>query len=90
MGTAWLAVLILVVYSIAFYDPTLDPFSANPKEKLLRPNPVDMLFYKAKLKLLRPAGTQYGIFSRLHRRLGSSAGRDVFVEVRIETPVGPC
>jgi len=84
LGTAWLVVLILVVYFVVFYDPTLDPFAAEPNKKLPRPNPIDMSFYKAKLWLIRPLDKlekRHKRFSSFRRRLRSRVGRDVFVEV---------
>ncbi|KAK0724278.1 hypothetical protein B0H67DRAFT_567570 [Lasiosphaeris hirsuta] len=84
LGTAWLVVFILVVYFVIFYDPTLDPFSVDPNKKLPRPNPVDMVFYKAKLWLLQPLDflePKYKWLASLRRKLRSDAGRAIFIQV---------
>jgi hypothetical protein len=82
-------VAILVVYSIVYYDPTLDPFSENPNQELSRPNPIDMVFYNAKKTLFRPRdraseGSEESeedtTLGSISRKLSSGAGRDIFIE----------
>ncbi|KAK5659365.1 hypothetical protein OQA88_1458 [Cercophora sp. LCS_1] len=85
LTTAWLVVFILVVYYLLFYDPTLDPFNDDndPNKILDRPNPVDMVFYNIRNKILGTVfpenedGTQHWLLRKLHSR----AGRDAFTEV---------
>jgi len=77
-------VFILTVYYAVFYDPTLDPFSEDANRRLDRPNAIDMVFYNAKIKLLRPldgASKRYRILGSIRRKLGSRGGRDVFIGV---------
>ena len=78
-------VLILVYYFVVFYDPTLDPFSADPSQKLARPNPIDTVFYNAKMWLLRPLDVlerrRYKGLASFRRKLRSRAGHDIFIEV---------
>ena len=84
LGTAWLVVLILVVYYSLFYNPNLDPFSDGPDKVMDRPNPVDMVFYNARNKLLGVLfpRNEDGTPNSLVRKLHSRAGRDAFTDVR--------
>ncbi|KAK4442725.1 hypothetical protein QBC34DRAFT_224119 [Podospora aff. communis PSN243] len=50
LGTAWLAITLLLAYYFLAFDPGLDPFwigpANDPEARVSRPNPVDMSFYR--------------------------------------------
>ncbi|KAM7183811.1 hypothetical protein V8F33_013348, partial [Rhypophila sp. PSN 637] len=82
VGTAWLVVLILICYSIAFYDQTINSFSKNCEEKLVRPNPVDLIFFKVKAWLFSPldaAKERYEMVRNFRAKVRSPRSHDVFV-----------
>ncbi|KAM7210135.1 hypothetical protein V8F06_014479 [Rhypophila decipiens] len=84
VGTAWIVVLILVFYSIASYDPTINYFSENLEEKLVRPNPVDITFYRVIACLLSPldaAEERYEMVRNFRAKIRSPRSHDVFFEV---------
>lgn len=87
LGTAWLMIAILVIYNVVFYDPTVDPFSDDGHQKLVRPNPIDMVFYNAKVALFRRQTTEsdedqnIGWLLNLWDKLRNRVGREVFIEV---------
>jgi hypothetical protein len=91
LGTAWIVVAILVIYYVVFYDPTLDPFSNDPHQvrTLARPNPIDMVFYNAKIAFLRDVAAVVGggdrmSIDRLGGKLRSRVGREIFTEVSLK------
>jgi hypothetical protein len=76
-------VFILVIYYVLFYNPTINPFSDDPTEKLERPNSIDMLFYNIRNAILRrlllASGSQ--TTRSFWRKLQSRGARDSVNEV---------
>lgn len=87
-------IVILVVYNVVFFDPTLDPFSDNRHQKLARPNPIDMVFYNIKMALVRRISSVGGEKMGIHRyrlwklwnRLCNRVEHEVFTEVTSSFP----
>lgn len=85
VGTAWFVVLLVIAYYILYYNPTLDPFSQDPSQKLERPNPVDMAFYNTASSISRVFTQKFGNrwFSAIRHNMHSSAAREALSEVSL-------
>jgi hypothetical protein len=48
--SVWISILVLVLYYILAYDPTVDSLAVRTR-KNMSPNPVDVLFFRTTLPL---------------------------------------
>jgi len=55
LGTAWLAIFLMMAYYLFVFDPGLDPFRTGPSDsdspRIPRPNPIDAAFHRLRVLL---------------------------------------